>query len=159
MAVVLVIIGFIVGGILVGQSLVGAASVRAQISQIEKYQTAVNTFRGKYGYLPGDIPSGPAAQFGFASRPSWGPGTGNGDGTIQGMMNSGGGYGYQSFGNQIAGGETALFWEDLSSAGLIEGTFNSGSATNYTNWVVTSTTATWRAQRSNTPSKSTAAPM
>jgi hypothetical protein len=57
------------------------------------------------------------------------------------MMNSGGGYGYQSYGNQIAGGETAMFWEDLSSAGLIDGTFNSGLSTNFTNWVVTATTS------------------
>ena len=51
MSIVLVIIGLIVGGILVGQSLIAAAAVRAQISQIEKYNTAVNTFRDKYGGL------------------------------------------------------------------------------------------------------------
>src|SRR5580692_12405602 len=68
MSIVLVIIGLIVGGVLVGQDLIRAAGVRAQISQIEKYNTAVNTFYGKYGYLPGDIPAEPAAQFGFAPR-------------------------------------------------------------------------------------------
>ncbi len=40
---------------LVGQDLLRAAAVRAQISQIEKYQTAVNTFYGKYNALPADI--------------------------------------------------------------------------------------------------------
>jgi prepilin-type N-terminal cleavage/methylation domain-containing protein len=54
MSIVLVIIGLIVGGVLVGQSLISAAAVRAQISQIERYQTAVNAFRDKYSGLPGD---------------------------------------------------------------------------------------------------------
>ena len=49
LSIVLVIIGLIIGGVLVGRDLIAAAQVRAQISQIEKYQTAVNTFRGKYG--------------------------------------------------------------------------------------------------------------
>jgi prepilin-type N-terminal cleavage/methylation domain-containing protein len=72
LSIVLVIIGLIVGGVLVGQNLIAAAAVRAQISQIEKYQTAANAFRGKYGYLPGDIPNPYATQFGFQSRGSGG---------------------------------------------------------------------------------------
>lgn len=51
LSIALVVIGLIVGGVLVGQDLINAAAVRAQISQIEKYNTAVNTFREKYGYL------------------------------------------------------------------------------------------------------------
>jgi prepilin-type N-terminal cleavage/methylation domain-containing protein len=57
LSIVLVIIGLIVGGILVGRDLISAAAVRAQISQIERYHTAANTFRTKYAYLPGDIPN------------------------------------------------------------------------------------------------------
>src|SRR5271155_5585595 len=79
LSIVLVIIGLIVGGILVGQSLISAAAVRAQITQIEKYNAAANTFRGKYGYLPGDIPDPDATQFGFT--PARGGGIrGEGDG-------------------------------------------------------------------------------
>jgi hypothetical protein len=55
---VLVIIGLIVGGILVGPEMIAAAAVRAQISQIEKYHTAVHTFQSKYGGLPGDLMPG-----------------------------------------------------------------------------------------------------
>ena len=68
LSIVLVIIGLIIGGVLVGRDLITAATVRAQIAQIEKYQTAVNTFRGKYGYLPGDIPDPAVTQFGGAGR-------------------------------------------------------------------------------------------
>src|ERR1700712_2724582 len=87
LSIVLVIIGLIVGGVLVGQDLVRAAAVRAQISQIEKYNTAVNTFYGKYGYLPGDIKDPDATRFGFASRnPNGGqPGNADGNGLIQGL--------------------------------------------------------------------------
>jgi len=52
LSIVLVIIGLIVGGVLVGRDLISAASVRAQITQIEKYQQAVNAFRDKYGGVP-----------------------------------------------------------------------------------------------------------
>jgi prepilin-type N-terminal cleavage/methylation domain-containing protein len=41
MSIVLVIIGLIVGGVLVGQDLIRAAYIRAQITQIEKFNTAV----------------------------------------------------------------------------------------------------------------------
>src|SRR5271155_5108691 len=79
LSIVLVIIGLIVGGVLVGQDLIRAAAVRAQVAQIEKYNTAVNTFKGKFGYLPGDINAAAAAQFGFAARGA-NPGQGDGNG-------------------------------------------------------------------------------
>src|ERR1700753_1576823 len=82
LSIVLVIIGLIVGGILVGQDLIKAAEVRAQISQIEKFNTAVNTFRGKFGALPGDLPPAVANQYGFVVGAScvggWGQRDGNG---------------------------------------------------------------------------------
>ena len=55
MSIVLVIIGLIVGGVLVGQDLVKAAQVRAVTGQIANYDAAVNTFRNKYGGMPGDF--------------------------------------------------------------------------------------------------------
>ena len=116
MSIVLVIIGLIVGGVLVGQNLIKAAAARAQISQIERYQTAVSTFYGKYGYLPGDIPPSPAAQFGFVTRAGT-VGRGDGNGELDGFS---GAVGY-SWG---INGENLFLWEDLSTAGLIDGTFN-----------------------------------
>lgn len=68
MSIVLVVIGLIVGGVLVGQDLIRAAGVRATITQIEKYNTATNTFREKYGALPGDINGNIALSFGFTGR-------------------------------------------------------------------------------------------
>src|ERR1019366_6843373 len=54
MSIVLVIIGLIVGSVLVGRDLIRAAELRSVISEVEKYKTAVMTFKGKYDCLPGD---------------------------------------------------------------------------------------------------------
>jgi prepilin-type N-terminal cleavage/methylation domain-containing protein len=124
LSIVLVIIGLIVGGVLTGQTLIAAAGVRAQISQIEKYNTAANTFFGKYGYLPGDIPSAPAAQFGFASRGSY-AGEGDGNGQVCGVSADAA----NSLVATSGTGETAMFWDDLSTARLIDGGYSTASST------------------------------
>ena len=113
MSIVLVIIGLIVGGVLVGQDLIAAARIRSQLSQIDKYNTAVITFRLKYNVLPGDMLPDQATAFGFFHR-SGGYGDGDGDGYV---------------GDSHSGlvGENVLFWTDLSAAGLIEGSFNDNS--------------------------------
>ena len=114
LSIVLVIIGLIVGGVLTGQDLINAATIRAQISQIEKYNTAVHTFQLKYGYLPGDIPDPAASAFGFYTR-----GTNSsicgGNGTIEGGYS-----GSTCSGVYQKGGETIAFWADLSVANLID---------------------------------------
>lgn len=126
LSIVLVIIGLIVGGVLVGRDLISAAAVRAQISQIEKYQQAVNTFRGKYGYLPGDIIATEANRFGFQPRGPY-AGEGDGDGVIMGLCSPGGN---NDFGEYcFSAGETVMFWRDLSDSKLIDGTFSRASAT------------------------------
>jgi hypothetical protein len=128
LSIVLVIIGLIVGGVLVGQNLIDAAAVRAQISQIERYNTAANTFRGKYGYLPGDIPDPTASQFGFQSRGPY-QGQGDGNGIIQGNSNNTATASYNVQFGIIESGEPTVFWTDLSKAGLIDGTFSMATAT------------------------------
>jgi len=109
LSIVLVIIGLIIGGVLVGQDLIKAAEVRATIGQIEKYNTAINTFRTKYNGIPGDLSATNAASFGFAARDgSAGRGDNNGliDSTITG---------------QTWGQEAALLWNDMSVANLVDG--------------------------------------
>jgi prepilin-type N-terminal cleavage/methylation domain-containing protein len=129
LSVVLVVIGLIVGGILVGQSLISAASLRAQITQIEKYNSAANTFFEKYGYLPGDIPAVPAAQFGFAARGQY-AGEGDGNGFLEGIQSNSVN---DDCGPCIITGENAMFWVDLSAAHLIEGGFRSATSTSVAN--------------------------
>src|SRR5665213_3668360 len=127
LSIVLVIIGLIIGGILVGQDMIKAAEGRAQISQIEKYNQAVNTFKAKFGALPGDMAVSTANQFGFTVGSNC-TGTGanrDGNGLIEGGLAT-------NFKLLQTINETGLFWLDISSSAagnLIEGQFpNSGAA-------------------------------
>ena len=124
LSIVLVIIGLIVGGVLVGQNLIVAAGVRAQVAQIEKFNTAANTFRGKYGYLPGDIKDPDAGNFGFQARGQY-AGEGDGNGVLLGNHNNDSS---AADGRDSAGGETVMFWVDLSAAHLIDQTFNTATS-------------------------------
>jgi prepilin-type N-terminal cleavage/methylation domain-containing protein len=130
MAIVLVIIGLIVGGVLVGQDLIRAAGVRATITQVEKFNTAVNTFYGKYGALPGDLNAQVANTFGFTPRGQY-AGQGDGNGILEGVNGNNPG---ANWGIDIGAGENAMFWVDLTSANglnvnLIEGSFSAPSPT------------------------------
>jgi prepilin-type N-terminal cleavage/methylation domain-containing protein len=123
LAIVLVIIGLLVGGGLVGNDLIKAAEVRSQIQQIEKYNAAANTFKVKYNYLPGDIPDPTASAFGFVARGTL-AGQGNGNGIITGFAgNPNYTYGFMQC------GEPQMFWVDLSFSGLIEGSYSRASPT------------------------------
>ena len=55
LAVVLVIIGLLLGGILKGQELIATAQVNATIAQMKGIDAAMSTFKDKYGQLPGDL--------------------------------------------------------------------------------------------------------
>lgn len=112
LSIVLVIIGLIVGGVLVGQDLIKASEIRATVGQVEKYNSAVNTFRTKYNGLPGDIPQASAAAFGlFQLTNATTLGFGDGNGLVEGG----------STGGLIPLGETLVFWRHLSDANLIDG--------------------------------------
>jgi prepilin-type N-terminal cleavage/methylation domain-containing protein len=132
LSIVIVIIGLIVGGVLVGKDLITASEIRAQISQIEKYQTAVNTFRLKYGALPGDMKNADATAFGFDTRAT-GQGDGDGNGILQASLNNCNASS-DSGGLFMGDGETLQFWVDLSKSQLIDGSFSKA------NWSVSSTT-------------------
>lgn len=127
LSIVIVIIGLIAGAIFVGQDLIDAAAVRAQIAQIDKYQTAVHLFESKYGYLPGDIPASYAAKYSFQPRGLY-PGEGDGSGVIEGNCAN---TATTNSGNQAGCGELAVFWQDLSTAGLIDMNIPTGG--NYPN--------------------------
>lgn len=77
LSIVLVIIGLLIGGILVGRDLIKTAELRAYVSQLEKYSTAVNAFKLKYNCLPGDCAS--ANSYGLGSN-------GNGNSIITGLV-------------------------------------------------------------------------
>jgi len=55
LSIVIVIIGFLVGGILVGQSLYRSFQIKSIETLNTKIQTAINTFRVKYDAIPGEF--------------------------------------------------------------------------------------------------------
>jgi hypothetical protein len=88
--------------------MIRAAEIRSTVAQIESFNTAANTFRDKYNGLPGDLLSTKAAQFGFKQR-AGGAGIGDGNRLVEGG----------AAGAIVLSGETGLFWDDLSVAGLL----------------------------------------
>ena len=96
-AIVLVIIGLLLGGILQGQSLINSARVRNLISQEDGIKAAFYGFQDRYRALPGDFVQ--IALIPGATQP------GNGNGQIE------------------AGAESIAVWDHLSHAGFITGTY------------------------------------
>jgi hypothetical protein len=115
---VLVVIGLIAGLIFLASEMISAAHVRAQMSQIEKYNTALAVFDLKYNSLPGDIKDPAATTYGFQPRGSY-EGEGDGNGYLEGNCSNT----PPDYNNLYIGcGEIAVFWEDISEAGLIDTT-------------------------------------
>lgn len=112
LAIVLVIIGLIIGGILKGQELIASARLKSTLTDIDAIRAATVTFQDKYGGLPGDFFEG-QAQLGTPNGITWtSPACDganqrcDGDGLIEG--------------NGISN-ETLLFWQHLALGGLISG--------------------------------------
>src|ERR1700733_9625896 len=55
LAIVLTIVGLLIGGILKGQQLIANARVTSQMAQEQGIQAAVTTFNDTYQGLPGDL--------------------------------------------------------------------------------------------------------
>ena len=119
LSIVLVILGLLTGGILAGQNLIHAAELRSVTSTLNRYESAIYTFRDKYFALPGDMRN--ATDFwgaatacpGTNSQPSTGTETcnGNGNGLIDQAEGTGLGDGWWRA------------WQHLANAGLVEGQF------------------------------------
>jgi hypothetical protein len=84
---VLVIIGLSVGGCWWGKTSYVLPGNGRKLSQIEKYNAAVNTFRGKYNSLPGDLNQQVASTYGFAPRGNL-ISEGEGNGVLEGNSNN-----------------------------------------------------------------------
>ena len=99
LAIVLVIIGLILGGVFKGQSLIDSARVRSLSTEVSGIRAAWYSFQERYRSIPGDF-SNAQTQIDSASM------QGNGNGRIDGA------------------GERAAVWQQMALAGLITGDFN-----------------------------------
>jgi len=100
LAIVLVIIGIILGAVLKGQELIFNAKVKRLQNQIKEMQAAFYTYYDRYSYYPGDDPTA-------SSRWSGAP-NGDGDGLVEGGYCDG-------------GEESCYIWRHLRYANIISG--------------------------------------
>jgi prepilin-type N-terminal cleavage/methylation domain-containing protein len=120
-SIVLVVIGLVLGGVLIGRELIEIAKGRQQISQIQEFNAAFITFKGKYNYMPGDMPTAVADSFGLYCD-SCGDYDGindvlNGDGVYKGYHNSAARFAFLV-------PEQAVVFPQLAGAGLIGGSYS-----------------------------------
>lgn len=106
-AIVLVIIGLLLGGVLKGQEMMNNAKIKRVANDYSGISAAIFSYLDRYSAFPGDDPNA-AARWGGATA------SGDGNGVIGGTC-----YG---------AGESRELWDHLRQAGLV-----SGSGTNYPN--------------------------
>ena len=111
-AIVLVIIGLLLGGVLKGQELITGARVRNLISQQDGIKAAYFGFQDRYRALPGDYAQA-TVNINGATR------NGNGNGQIEPAA---------APVNGSAPEEHILAWEHLSRAGFINGSYTFAAA-------------------------------
>ncbi len=110
LSIVLVIIGLIIGGITAGAGLIRSAELNKVITDINKYQLAVNTFKLKYNALPGDMKNATAYWGAANADPSaCQTATGTGTQTCNGDGN----------GLIVLGPESYRLWQQLNLAGIL----------------------------------------
>ena len=107
-AIVLVIMGILLGGILKGQEMLTQSKIRAIEKELDGVAVAILGYRDRYKALPGDDP--------LASGRWTGVVNGNANGSIEGSFNS-----------TTRSDESMLGWQHLRLAGLIGGDPDSGT--------------------------------
>ncbi len=103
-AIVLVIIGLILGGILKGQELIDSARVRSISTDMNGIRTAWFAFQDRYNGLPGDFSNATSQIDNTLTN------DGDGDGTVEDAA------------------EMAGVWEHLAAAGFISGNYDGAGA-------------------------------
>lgn len=122
-AIVLVIIGLLLGGVLKGQAMIESAKVKALGNEMKAVQTAYNAYQDKFRAIPGDD----AAAIIHLGATVQGINIVDPTGPANGLIDTGTWIGATA---PDAAKETSLFWQHVRAAGLITGSAASGEATN-----------------------------
>ncbi|PZP62730.1 MAG: prepilin-type cleavage/methylation domain-containing protein [Azospira oryzae] len=101
-AIVLVIIGLLLGGILKGQEMITQGKIKNVIADFNGIQAAFYGYQDRYRAIPGDDPTANTRWTGAIS--------GNGNGIVAGTYNA-----------TNANEESRLFWDHLRRAGFVAG--------------------------------------
>ena len=120
LAVVMIIVGLLIGGILKGQELITNAQVASTITQTKGLDAAVSTFRDSYRSFPGDMANPGTRLPNCTANPCNSAHANAGDGRITGIAPGAA---------AANGSEAVLFFVQLGAAELITGVTNDGTAT------------------------------
>ena len=107
-AIVLVIIGLLLGGILKGQEMITQAKIKNVIADFSGISAAYHGYQDRYRAIPGDDPQAATRWSGAAISATAGE---PGNGSIQGSWQS-----------QTATDESRLWWDHLRRSGFVSGT-------------------------------------
>ena len=120
LAIVMIIIGLLIGGVLKGQQLITNAQIAATVAQIKGIDAATTSFRDMYNALPGDMLTPTTRLPNCAAALCATPGNGNGTLTnTPGVV-------------PTIGNEGGVFFVHLAAAGLLTGVDSGGAALNPT---------------------------
>lgn len=117
LAIVMIIIGLLIGGILKGQELIENARTTSTVAQIKSIDSATSTFRDMYRALPGDI-SAPGARLPNCTVAACNT-AGDGDARIDSGA-AVGAFAVSAF-SVAPAGETLRFFYHLSAANVLGG--------------------------------------
>ena len=112
LAIVLVIIGLLLGGVLRGQELINSARVKSLTREFQNIQVYIYGYQDRFRALPGDDPAA-VTHLATATQGATPPA---GNGLINGSWNS-----------AIATDESYLFWQHVRLAGLAPGSTATGT--------------------------------
>src|SRR5262249_55437182 len=122
-AIVLVIIGLLLGGILKGQEMITQAKIKNVINDFNGITVAISSYQDRYRALPGDDQNATTRW----PSPGPNPAKGNGDGVIAGLYNAND---TNNGGAPASSAESNLFWQHLRIAGFVSGlTTGTGAGT------------------------------
>lgn len=102
LSIALVVVGLLIGGMLVGQSLIDSARTNSLVSQLQQVDVALEQFKAKFKYFPGDSP--------FHSAPGDGDGKIENSATNSNVDQSGDSFDY----------ELSNFWPHLQQNGFLQ---------------------------------------
>ena len=122
LAVVMIIVGLLIGGILKGQEMISNAQVTSTIAQAKSFDAAISTFRDQYQGLPGDIAGTRLANCGPVCTQALFPG--------DNLISSAAGTALQPGAADTTNAtEVAKAWAQLAAANLITGVDQSAATT------------------------------
>lgn len=109
LAIVMIIIGLLIGGVLKGQELANNAKITATVAQVKAIDAAASTFKDMYNSMPGDIRNASARLPNCNAAPCSVAGA-NGNGRVEGAVNF-----------ATPTGEATAFFVQLAAADLLSG--------------------------------------